>query len=106
MRIILYRNGREGVIARLPGENVEQEMADLLGGETEMTPLNKRLTLVRLVKGEELRLPIRYKVEKLGYAPLIVAGDCAVLALDERGMVTDATLTDRFDASGYLTPVL
>lgn len=91
MKIVLFRDGKPGVPAKLPGEDPEVELSDLLGGETEMVPLNDRLTLVMLKDGEELQLPIRYALHRLGREPMPVAGDCAVVGVRLDGMLRDVS---------------
>ena len=46
MKVMLYRDGRPGVVTRLPEEDPMADIAELLGGEVELTPLNRRLSLV------------------------------------------------------------
>lgn len=94
MELMLFRDGRPGVIVKVPGEGPEGELVELLGGETEMVPLNKRLTLVRRADGEALRLAIRYAVHRLGREPEPVAGDCAVVAVVPDGSLGDVKAHD------------
>lgn len=91
MKIVLFRDGKPGVTAKLPGENPEVELADLLGGETEMKPMNERLLLVTMKDGEALGLPVRYAAHGLGRAPMQIAGDCAVVATRPEGILRDVT---------------
>ncbi len=105
MKIVLFRDGRPGVAAKLPGEDPEVELTDLLGGETEMTPLNERLTLAALKDGEEMGLPARYRVHRLGRASLSVAGDCAVIAVKQDGMYRDVTIHEIAAADAYVRAV-
>ena len=95
LKIILFRKGRPGIMINLPGEHpVEEELETLLGGATEMTPIDERLTLAALKDGEKLRLPLRYRLCRGGKADEPIAGDCAVLAVNKEGRYTDVTLRD------------
>lgn len=105
MKIILYRDGRQAVCAKLPGENPEVELTDLLGGETEMVPLNKSLTLVTLQDGEELRLPVRYTLHRLGKEVRPIAGACAVVAVKPDGNLRDVTMEEVMIAESYVKGV-
>ena len=55
MKVALFGAGDIG-LHQLPGEHPEGELEDLLGGETEMVPINRRLTLVTRRDGEAERL--------------------------------------------------
>lgn len=103
MKIILYRDGKPGVIVSLPGENPEAELEELLGGETEMQPITKRLTLVTRSDAEEMQLPIRYSLDKLGEEPQPVAGDAAVVAVRPDGILTDVNVQDLVMMEGRLS---
>ncbi len=105
MKVILYRDGRQAVCAKLPGEDPEMELTDLLGGETEMVPLNQCLTLVTLRDGEELKLPVRYTVCCLGREPRPIAGDCAVVAVKPDGCLRDVKIEEVMIAESYIEAV-
>ena len=91
MKIILYRDGQAGVVVSLPGEHPEAELEELLGGETEMRPINSRLSLVG--RREQTGGP-GYILERLGQCPLEAEGDAAVIAVRPDGMITDITVKD------------
>ena len=78
MKVMLYRDGRPGVVTRLPEEDPMADIAELLGGEVELTPLNRRLSLV--VRKDTTGLPERYEIHRMDKAPEPVAGDCVVVA--------------------------
>ena len=102
MKIILYRDGAPGVAAKLPGDNADAELEELLGGETEAAALNGRLKLVSLLGGEEKRLPIRYVVHRLGRAPVPIAGPCAIIGIGVDGRVRDISVQDIAAAECYI----
>lgn len=107
-KIVLYRNGRAGVIAGLPGRDpMEEELTVLLGGQTEMLPIDSRLVLVTLDDGERLRLrlPLRYRFQRDGMPGLPISGDCAVVAVDEEGAYIAITTNDYFRATRTVVPV-
>lgn len=105
MKIVLFRDGKPGVAAKLPGEDPKVELTDLLGGETEMVPLNERLTVVMLKDGEKLELPARYRVHRLGKEPLSVAGDCAVVAVRPDGCLRDVGTFEVVAAEACIQPM-
>lgn len=102
MKIVLFRDGQPGLAATLPGEEPEVELCDLLGGETEMIPLNEHMTLVELKDGEKLGLPLRYEIHRLGREPEPVFGDCAVVAVKPDGMLRDVRLMEVPAAEAYV----
>lgn len=99
MKLILFRKGRPGELARLPGERPETELGDLLGGETAMRPITNRLTLVILSDAVKLGLPPRYAVKQSGRTDMPVFGDCAVVAVAADGNLTDVVPRDLKDAA-------
>ena len=78
---------------------------DLLGGETEMVPINRRLTLVTRRDGEAERLTIRYALHRLGHEPAPIAGECAVVAVGAEGCLLDMGRHDLAAAARYIRPV-
>lgn len=61
MNVMLYRKGKPGVMATLPGkEPLATEMSDLLGGELILLPMTNRLTMAVLADAYDLRLPLNY----------------------------------------------
>ena len=58
MKVALFGAGDIG-LHQLPGEHPEGELEDLLGGETEMVPINRRLTLVTRRGGRAPDHPVR-----------------------------------------------
>lgn len=110
MKVILFRGGKPGEIVSLPGERPKVELSDLLGGEIEWFPLDRRMQLVTLKEGEAMQLPIRYSVERkqsgrLGAERFLVAGDCVVLVGRADGMITDAEKRDMLLADLLVEPV-
>lgn len=93
MKIIRFRAGVTGLYA-LPGECPERELEELLGGETEMVPIARRLALVVRRDGEEERLPILYTLHRLGREPAPIPGECAVVVTAPDGRLMDATHRD------------
>lgn len=89
MKIVLFRDGRPGVVTQIPGDDPIGELTFLLGGETEMTEINARLRLVTLKNGEGL--PVRYAAHGLEEEPKQIAGDCAVVAVRPEGILRDVT---------------
>lgn len=102
MKIVLFRDGRPGVAAKLPGEEPEVELSDLLGGETKMTPLNAKLILVTLKDAGELGLGERYTVHRIGREPAPVIGDCAVVAMRPDCSIRDVTIQEVDAALSYV----
>lgn len=102
MKIMLFRDGRLGAAAKLPGENPEVELSDLLGGETEMISLTERLVAVTLKDGKEMGLENRYAIHRLGRSPLPVYGDCAVVAVMPNGAYRDISLVEVAAVGGYI----
>lgn len=106
MKVILFRGGKPGELVSLPGERPKVELSDLLGGEIEWSPLDRRMQLVTLKEGEAMQLPIRYSVErKLEAERFPVAGDCVVLVGRADGMITDAEKWDMLLADLLVEPV-
>lgn len=105
MKIILYRDGKPGVIVSVPGDDPMVELGELLEGEVELTPINNRLALVARADGEELRLPIRYALDKLGEEPLPIAGDAAVVVRRPDGMLGDTGIDDLRKMEGRMVCV-
>lgn len=104
MKVVLFRDGRPGVAAALPGEVPEAELADLLGGELDVTPLGTRLALLTLHEAERLQLPIRYVLHRLGRASEPVAGDAVVVRVGAGRNYRDADGNDVEAANCYLRP--
>ena len=109
MKIVLFRDGKPGVVAKLPGENPEVELTDLLGGETEMISLNERLVVVVRKDGERSPAdddrPVRYQIHRLGREILPVAGDCAVVAVRLDGGLRDVGTFEVVAAEACVQPV-
>ena len=104
MKVALFGAGDIG-LHQLPGEHPEGELEDLLGGETEMVPINRRLTLVTRRDGEAERLTIRYALHRLGHEPAPIAGECAVVAVGAEGCLLDMGRHDLAAAARYIRPV-
>lgn len=105
MKIILFQGGEPGVAYKIPGENPEAELAELLDGPVEMTPLNSRLALVSREDGEAERLSIRYILNRLGREMEPIAGDCAVVAMaGSCGRMREAGAEDLEAALAYVCP--
>lgn len=103
MKIILFQGGGPGVTYKLPGENPMAELAELLDGPVELTPLSGRLALVSREDGEAERLSIRYALHRLGREVEPIAGDCAVVAIcDQRGRLREAGAEDIAAAMDYI----
>ena len=104
MKVALFGAGDIG-LHQLPGEHPEGELEDLLGGETEMVPINRRLTLVTRRDGEAERLTIRYALHRLGHEPSPIAGECAVVAVGAEGCLLDMGRHDLAVAVRHIRPV-
>lgn len=102
MKIMLFRDGKPGVAAKLPGENLDVEMTDLLGGRVTLKAVTSRLAVVMLKEGKGLGLPHNYDVQILGHAPVPVYGDCAMAALNVDGSYRDISLVEVAVAGGYV----
>lgn len=102
MKIVLFRDGKTGVAAKLPGENVDVELSDLLGGETRLKAVSGRLAVVVLKDGKEMGLEHRYDIQRLGNTPTPVYGDCALVALNVDGTYRDVSLAEVAAAGGYV----
>ena len=105
MKIMLFRGGQRGEIARTPGEYPKAELEELLEGETEMTPISRRLTLVTRRDGEEKQLPIRFALHRLGREPEPIAGDCAVIATGADGCLRDIVVRDIPEAEAFVRAI-
>lgn len=102
MKIVLFRDGRPGVVAKLPGDNPNVELTDLLGGEIRMEAVSRNLAVVRLKNGEELGLPHCYNIRRLGRSMTPVYGDCALVALTIEGPYRDVNVQEIAAAEGYV----
>lgn len=89
MKVLLFRDGQDGVIQHLPGEYPWPELCDLLGGEIDTTPINGRLALVTRRDMKALDLPQYYFFRRYGQADRPIYGDCAVIAVRADGTLTD-----------------
>lgn len=89
MKVLYFENGPIAQVKTLPGERPEAELEELLGGETELRPLSRRLTMAVRRDGEAQGLPRRYAVTCMGRAPETVAGPVAVLAVGPGGVLRD-----------------
>jgi len=105
MKIAVFQNGRSGRPYRLAEDAPETELEELLGGETEMVPINDRLKLVTRADGEAERLPIRYALHRLGRAAEPIAGDCAVVAVRPDGRLKEMTEAGLEAAGSYVRRV-
>ena len=105
MKIILFQGGALGVTYKIPGENPEAELMELLEGPVELTPLNGRVALVSRKDGEAERLSIRYTLHRLGREIMPIAGDCAVVAINGQcGKMREAGAEDLEAAQVYVRP--
>ncbi len=95
MKIILFRKGRAGVTAGLPGDRPEEEFETALGGETMMHPLGERRILVSLRGAERLGLPRQYILRRPWAADWALYGDCAVVAVNEYGRYVNVSEEDK-----------
>lgn len=102
MKIMLFRDGKPGVAAKLPGEHVDVELSDLLGGETRLKAITRNLAVVVLKDGKGLGLEHRYDIQRIGHTLTPVYGDCAVVALNVDGTYRDISLTEVAMAVGYV----
>ena len=102
MKIVLYRDGRPGVVAKLPGDEPDIELSDLLGGETEITPVTGKLCVVHLCEGYEMGMPARYMMHVIGKAPRLIHGDCALVAMTIEGKYRDVTIQEIAVAEEYI----
>ena len=102
MKLILFRGGKPGTAAVLPGDDPCVELSDLLGGQVDLSPLGHGMLLATLAEGEALRLPLRYAVHRLGRAPAPIAGDCAVVAINGGGTLTDVTAAQMEQARSFI----
>lgn len=89
MKVLLFKDGQDGVITHLPGEYPWPELCDLLGGEIDTTPINGRLALVTRRDAEIQDLPQHYSFHIHGRADRKIVGDCAVIAVRADGTLTD-----------------
>ena len=96
MKVALFGAGDIGLY-QLPGEHPERELAEMLGGETEMARIDRRLKLVTRRDGETERLTIRYAIHRLGHEPEPIAGECAVVAVGAEGCLLDMGRHDPSD---------
>ena len=101
MKIMLYRDGRPGVAARLPGKDTDVELTDLLGGKLRIRDLGGRLIAITLKDGEELGLPHKYDLYVKEH-PVPVYGDCAIVGLGADGGYRDLTLVEVAMAGGFV----
>lgn len=113
-KILLYRGGKPGVVATLPGGHPpEVEISDLLGGEVTVTPLTKGLTLATLADAPRLRLPFQYVATSIIPSaippePEPVPGDAVIYAVaGDDAHIVDITDADRglILAEGLMTPL-
>lgn len=84
MRILVYEGGEAGRMVSLPGENPMDELKELLGGEVDLVSLADGLELARRADGWTEALPCWYELRRLGRAPELIAGPCAVLRMTWR----------------------
>ncbi len=81
MRILVYEGGEAGRMVSLPGESPMDELEELLGGEVDLVTLADGLELARRADGWTEALPCWYELRRLGRAPELIAGPCAVLRM-------------------------
>lgn len=106
MNVMIYQQGRPGVLVALPGDEPLAEIGELLDcTEVEVTKLDGGLSLVEAADAERRQLPIRYAVERLGRASYPVAGDCVVAAMKSGGEIRSATEADVAAAGKYIREV-
>lgn len=105
MKIGLFQGGKPGTMYAIPEDDPERELVELLGGETEMTPLTSKLSLVYRADGEEARLPIRYTQRENFREPEPIAGDCAVVAVKPGGCLRDIKGEELAEVRALIRPV-
>lgn len=105
MKIGLFQAGRPGIMYAIAEDDPDGELAELLGGETEMAPITSRLSLVCRADGEEARLPIRYTRRESFREPEPVAGDCAVVAVKPGGCLRDLKGEELAQVRALIRPV-
>lgn len=101
MKIVLFRNGKRGVAAKLPGEDPDVELTDLLGGKLRMKALTSKLIAVTLKDAEELGLGHRYNLHVKEHTTPVY-GECAVVALNVDGTYRDLTLVETAAVEVYV----
>ena len=105
MKVVLFQRGNPGREYVMAGDQPVADLEELLEGEVEFTPLNRRLSLVSRKDGEALRLPIHYSLHQLGRCVEPVAGDCAVVVRGGGGVLGDVNAQDVAAAVTYVRPV-
>lgn len=102
MKVLLYRDGAAGVAAKLPGDEPMEELAELLGGAAEMTPLNERLMLVTQAGAGCEGKPIWYALHRVGREAEPISGECAVVGIGVEGRLRDISVQDIQAAECYV----
>lgn len=105
MKVLLYRDGAAGVAAKLPGDEPLEELAELLGGAVETTPLNERLMLVTQADAEREGKPIWYALHRIGREVEPISGYCAIVGVGVEGRLRDISVQDVYAAACYINRV-
>lgn len=94
MKIILFENGLQGERVNIPGENVQAELEELLGGPIVWEALTSRLHLVTRADADAEGLPVRYGIYRSGRAEAMIRGNAVVVKIGHGGGAKDMTRED------------
>lgn len=104
MKIMVFRDGKQGEAVTLPGEHPLSEIGELLGGEVKepLARLTPRLALcVRAGSGGAGDYLVR---KNIWQRPELLKGPCAVVRMDLNGHVWDMTAGDMAQAGEMVAP--
>ena len=108
MKILVFENGEAGRLTDIPGENVQGEIEELLGGEIQTRRMAGDLFLVSraMPEHEKEKLPKWYAAKRSGDPyEHYVYGNCVVMRISNTGVAKDVTKRDAENVSFYLRRV-
>lgn len=105
MKIVLFTDGKDGVVHTLPGEQPLAEIGELLGG-TVQEPLIKLTDKLRLciVEPDEADPSVMYEYLRQGRGCAVSEGACAVVHMGLDGTLRDVTRDDLTEANILVWP--
>lgn len=94
MKILVFEGGLPGLRRVIPGENVQGELEELLGGPIVWEALTAHLHLVTRADADDEGLPVQYGVFRSGREEALICGNAVVVKIGHGGGAKDVTLED------------
>lgn len=91
---MVFEGGLPGLRKEIPGEYVQGEIEELLGGPIVWEELTKHLHLVTRADADDEGLLVQYGIYRSGRAEALIRGDAVVVKIGHGGGAQDIKLED------------